>query len=178
MKKSAVISPCGTYRYELTRTWDEELPILSVVMVNPSTADAEVDDPTILRLTKFATRWGFGGIRVVNLFALRSSDPKALLKHPEPVGVVNDSYLVEAIKTGTVLVAWGNNGKIGNADGDFDILRHTTGSTASFICLGLTSSGAPKHPLARGTHRVPDDFKPIPYDRYLPHSHYPTPKAA
>jgi hypothetical protein len=73
--KSAVISPCGLYRYRLTRTWDAVRWSAAFVMLNPSTADAVDDDPTIKRCVGFAKRWGCGGIVVANLFAFRSADP-------------------------------------------------------------------------------------------------------
>lgn len=66
MHRSAVISPCKMYRYLLRRAWDESLPTALFVMLNPSTADAEVDDPTIRRCMGFARSWGMGSIEVVN----------------------------------------------------------------------------------------------------------------
>jgi len=83
--RSAVLSDCGTYRYSLTRRWSPG-PLLGWVMLNPSRADALVDDPTIRRCVGFARRWGFAGIVVRNLYALRATDPRELSRHPAPVG--------------------------------------------------------------------------------------------
>lgn len=76
--RGAVISDDGRYRYRLWRTWAPELPRMAWIMLNPSTADAEVDDPTIRRCVGFAKREGCGGIEVVNLYAYRSTDPSVL----------------------------------------------------------------------------------------------------
>jgi hypothetical protein len=179
MIREALISACGTWRYTLLRLWDDQRPVLVVVMVNPSTADGTVDDPTILTLMKRAVRWGFGGILVVNLLALRSSTQEALHKHEDPTGPDNPEWLREALTyasrtTGWVLVAWGNGGGIvlpGSHWSEADIFmdhfagyEDEDGQPLEFRCLGVTQSGAPKHPLARGKHRVPNDFIPIPYE--------------
>lgn len=90
----AVLSACGTYRYRLWRVWDDCRPAMVWVMLNPSTADATEDDPTIRRCVGFAEREGFGGIDVLNVFALRATDPKELLTHPDPFGPDNETWLL------------------------------------------------------------------------------------
>ena len=80
------------YRYLLTRRWGT-VPAMVWIMLNPSTADAFAEDPTIRRCLIFAHREGCGGLTVVNLFALRSTDPKALTRHPDPVGPANDTFI-------------------------------------------------------------------------------------
>jgi hypothetical protein len=84
---SATLSECGLYRFTLERSWASDLkkPWLGWIMLNPSTADASVDDPTIRRCMGFATDWGFGGIAVRNLFNLRTKDPLDLLKSAAPI---------------------------------------------------------------------------------------------
>jgi hypothetical protein len=77
IERTATISDCGRYRYTLGRTWSDEPPVL-FVMLNPSTADADVDDNTISKCIGFAKRWGHGGITVVNLYAWRATNPKEL----------------------------------------------------------------------------------------------------
>jgi hypothetical protein len=80
-RKNALLSPCENYRYWLSRDWDDSLPIVTFIMMNPSTADATIDDATIRKCVGFAKAWGFGRIRVVNLFALRSRDPLDLFEN-------------------------------------------------------------------------------------------------
>lgn len=111
--KTAVLSECGRYRYSLGRTWGPG-PGVVWVMLNPSTADAEVDDRTIGRCIAFARRWGYDGIHVVNLYAWRATDPAELLSAPDPVGPENDRYLAAAAHAayagGAPLVGgWGAN---------------------------------------------------------------------
>ena len=92
MRRSATLSPCGLYRYDLQRRWGEG-PAVVFIGLNPSTADATVDDRTIGRMVGFATSWGRSAITVVNLFALRSKDPALLRAHSDPVGPDNDAVL-------------------------------------------------------------------------------------
>lgn len=83
----ADISACGAYRYRLDRLGALlGRGAVNFVMLNPSTADAEQDDPTIRRCLGYAFRWGFARLIVTNLYALRSTDPRALWEHPDPIG--------------------------------------------------------------------------------------------
>ncbi|HKV84961.1 MAG TPA: DUF1643 domain-containing protein, partial [Ktedonobacterales bacterium] len=101
----------GVYRYLLWRTWDAALSRLLWVMLNPSTAGETMDDPTIRRCVSFSRRWGFGGIEVVNLFALRAASPKELQRTPDQIGAENDRYIAEAASRATgIVVAWGEHG--------------------------------------------------------------------
>lgn len=146
IERTAQISEDQLYRYELTRRFDEE-PLLTFVMLNPSTADADVDDPTIRRCISFARRDGWGGIRVVNLYALRSTDPKALLTAADPVGDRNDSvlrgaFMLAASGDRPIVAAWGANAKPARVAHVLSLV-----SGARFMCFGTTKSGQPKHPL-------------------------------
>lgn len=147
MKMTAIISPCGHYRYVLTRTWDAELPVLVFCMLNPSTADADQDDPTIRRCMGFARREGCGGIAVVNLFAWRSPDPDKLpVLDDEKSGPDNDRHVAETASGRTVVVAWGAH----HSAHPFVVmpfLERLRASAATIHCLGTTKSGAPRHPL-------------------------------
>jgi hypothetical protein len=144
--KGAVISPCGSYRYVLTRTWDEGLLPACFIGLNPSVADATVDDPTIRRMVGFARGWGCGGIRVVNLFAFRATDPKAMRAAWDPVGPDNDWVLSEASRECSPLVAaWGVHGTFRARDEAVKGILRDAG--VSLRCLGLTKGGYPKHPL-------------------------------
>lgn len=139
---SAVLSADGLYRYELARTWSDTAPV-TFVMLNPSTADASLDDPTIRRCIGFARAWGHGGIRVVNLYALRSTDPKALWCAPDPVGPDNDEYLRRAAASGGPLIAaWG-----ANARPDRVAAVLALPGLEALQALGVTKAGQPRHPL-------------------------------
>ncbi|WP_276200650.1 DUF1643 domain-containing protein [Chelatococcus sp. XZ-Ab1] len=155
MKRAALISPCGLYRYRLTRHWDPDKAPLTFVMLNPSTADAEVDDRTIRRCMGFAERERAGGIVVVNLYAYRATKPSALRSAADPRGPENDSHLMDAIRAATgrpIVCAWGTNG-----DGA-SFIRKAQAKGAELVALGITKRGHPRHPLY-----VPSDEPLIPY---------------
>jgi hypothetical protein len=142
-----LISGCGQYRYLLSRDGD----LLSTrgpavfVLLNPSTADAKLDDPTIRRCRSFANVWGCNGIRVLNLYALRSTDPRALWKHLDPIGPDNDRWLAKAAGTANEIVcAWGVNAPLARVDAVVSML---VANGASLKCLGTAKGGAPRHPL-------------------------------
>lgn len=152
------ISPCGQYRYTLTRPALKPNPDLGTAafcMLNPSTADATVDDRTIRRCRGFAERWGCNGIIVVNLYALRSTDPRALWRHPEPVGALNDYYLQNVAKEcGGIVCAWGANAKDKRVRAVVSLFR---AAGAKLYCLGTTKDGHPRHPLyVRGDQKLVD----------------------
>jgi hypothetical protein len=164
MRRSAVISDCTLYRPELRRIWDDRLPLLVVAMLNPSRADDSQEDPTLLALIWFARAWGYGGLLIVNLYDWRSPDPDAMRREPARKSPLNDGYLESALALaqahGTpVLAAWGNHGDFEGEATRFTDRARQRGVT--LICLGTTQSGAPKHPMARGKHRIPRDQQPI-----------------
>lgn len=145
MKMSAKTAAEGLYRYCLTRTWSDRLPCIGFVMLNPSTADATKDDPTIRRCVNFARTWGYGGIEVGNLFAYRTSDPKVLRRVSDPIGSENDFYLLQIQqRVEKIVVAWGNSGSWQQRDRS--ILRLLSRSQILY-CLGVTLAGQPRHPL-------------------------------
>lgn len=156
-KMAAVLSPCGRYRYRLIRAWDHSLPMVTWVMLNPSTADAQRDDLTLTKCQGFARRWGFGGVVVINLYAWRETDPAKLVAHAaagvDVVGPENDLHL-RAVLTGAHLVvcAWGAH-PIARAR-VAAVLAMVPGGVAC-ECLGRTAEGAPRHPsrLAYATPR-------------------------
>lgn len=146
--KFARLSDDGLYRYLLTRTWDPAVRLMRFVMLNPSTADAEVEDPTIRRCMGFAHRFGFGGISVLNLYAWRATRPADLWKSPDPVGPENDDLLravfVDAAEhSGIVVAAWGVNAP----DERVREVCRMTYAMDVLHCLGTTRRGAPRHPL-------------------------------
>ena len=139
MKKHAVISQDNKYRYQLSRIWDDEKPSVLFIMLNPSTADADVDDPTIRRVVNFAKSWGYGGVFVANLFAFRSTDPKALKHIGDPFGEENIAHVQLLIGlTDKVVYAWGNNQK------EPEWLCNLVGTP---YCIDISKKGIPKHPL-------------------------------
>lgn len=141
--RSAEISSCGRYRYALRRRWaDTGSGEVCFILLNPSTADAEVDDPTVRRCVGFARRWGYDGLCIGNLFAFRATDPKLMRAQHDPVGPDNDAALL-ALARGAALrvAAWGVHGAhLGRGEA---VRRMLSG-----LCvLRLTRQGAPGHPL-------------------------------
>jgi hypothetical protein len=143
---TAVISDDELYRYSLTRRWDEG-KLLCWIMLNPSTADAMRDDPTIRRVRGFTKREGYPGFAVVNLFALRVTRPIHLLDHPDPVGPDNDVTIRNHVEhAANVVIAWGANGSLFHRDEA--VLRMIDSSLEwSPLCLGHTGKAQPRHPL-------------------------------
>ena len=92
------------YRYQLTRTWDVKKPRAMFVMMNPSTADPLVDDPTVAKCGRFARTWQYGGIYVGNTFAYRTTDQKRLIEVSDPVGPENDTHLIEMAKAAAIVI--------------------------------------------------------------------------
>lgn len=143
MEKGAVISICEKYRYKLWRIWDKEKPKLLFIMLNPSTADANIDDATIRRCIRFANSWGYGSIYVGNLFAYRSTYPKDLLLIADPVGADNLMYISEmCYLCDDVVYAWGDSVPKGVKCNSLAAIRNKP-----IYNLGLNKSGNPKHPL-------------------------------
>ena len=139
----AMFSPCKTYRYDLWRQWDHGQEV-AFIGLNPSTADEVKNDPTVTRCIKYAQRWGFAGMHMLNIFALRSTDPQALYVPGDPVGPENDRYLVEVCQqVEQVVVAWGVHGAVQQRD------RAVLSLLERFPlwCLGTTKGGHPRHPL-------------------------------
>jgi hypothetical protein len=146
----AILSDCERYRYTLTREWNAGAPPLTFIMLNPSTADATVDDRTIRRCISFAQARGFGGLRVVNLFAFRATDPAHMKAEFDPIGPENDMHLRAALvaakdDNAPVIAAWGVDGVYKARDGDVRALAQECGVT--LMCLGTTKDGHPRHPL-------------------------------
>jgi hypothetical protein len=155
LRSGAVFSECRAYRYALWRVWDEDGATLNIIGLNPSKADEVVDDPTIRRCIDFGKRWGYGGLVMTNLFALRSTDPRGLATVEDAVGPRNDEELrVQAFEAGLVVAAWGAHPlAVARAEAVRPLIeRYHVG------CLGTTRSGAPKHPLY-----LPKTTAPQPY---------------
>lgn len=143
---TALFNAARTHRYLLTRIWDADVPPVVFLMLNPSVADAFVPDPTITRCLGFARRENAGGLVVVNLFALRSTDPSVVAAHPNPVGHSNNRLIVEAVQDAAVVIAgWGVHGQLGGRD--CAVAHLLDGYSRKLKCLGRNQDGSPKHPL-------------------------------
>lgn len=151
MTATATLSPCGTYRYLLTRTWHEERPKLGWVMLNPSTADADRDDPTIRRCCGLAAREGYGGIVVANLVPYRATRPDHLRSLTvDQLGDTHAEHLAALWRVSqlpAVVLAWGTHGSRRAGRRIWTVDRLKSG-TARLLRLGeLTANGQPRHPL-------------------------------
>jgi hypothetical protein len=142
---TATFNEARTHRFLLTRTWDEDGPVMAWVMLNPSKAGALINDPTVSRCISRA-RQAHGGIVIGNLFALQATDPAELRKHPDPVGAGNDEFIAEACSGAeTVVAAWGAHGTF--LGRDREVTRMLAEAGVRLQCLGVTSGGQPRHPL-------------------------------
>ena len=142
---TATLSPCGRYRYDLTREIGPASRTACFIMLNPSTADATKDDPTIRKCVGFARRWNCGRLVVVNLFALRATDPREIRRVSlrEAIGPNNDFAIVDAADRADVIVcAWGRHGTYHARDEE--VLKLLSGDLRA---LKITKNGQPYHPL-------------------------------
>lgn len=145
----ATISEDGRYRYRLSRRWGPG-PTMLFALLNPSTADGTAADPTLRRCIGFAAREGCEALEIVNPFALRASRPAKLLEADDPVGPENLEHLrrAGAVATGGVVLGWGAHPIMTRA-----IVARTLEAIYARTpalgprCLGVTKSGAPRHPL-------------------------------
>jgi hypothetical protein len=145
LESGAVFDVSGRYRYSLWRAWSAYNPRIVFILLNPSTADEQRNDPTIRRCIGFARAWKFGSVEVVNLFAHRATDARELLKIDDPVGDENDLFLIQAVeRCSIVVVGWGIRGTLLGRDSQ--VLSLLAGRKDKF-CLGITKDGQPRHPL-------------------------------
>lgn len=167
--RTATFGPSGaaTHRFCLEHVWAEDAQSragmnprrVCWVMLNPSVANTEQDDPTIRRCRAFSEQWGFAGMIVVNLFAYRATDQRELLTAADPVGPGNDEHLKRGMESGEwVIAAWGVTKSplvSARAAQVWPWLRaHRP------YCLGYTKAGDPRHPLF-----VPGIAPPMTYQR-------------
>ncbi|MCB5187402.1 DUF1643 domain-containing protein [Methylobacillus caricis] len=153
----ATLSPCGLYRYALWRVWDNTKAPMLFIMLNPSTADAFKNDPTVERCERRARFMGFGSLWVVNLFALRSTNPALLYGHSDPIGPDNDSTILDLIKSaGMVVCGWGKHGDLLGRDLAVISLLRSAGVVPYY--LGQNRNGSPKHPLYVGYAVAPMEW--------------------
>lgn len=155
----AIISDDGKYRYALWRdvplTFESKHPDDTVlfVMLNPSTADGNHDDPTLRRCLGFAKRWGYGHLAVANLYAYRATDPTQLFETEEPVGPENDRWIEELAGDATkIIAAWGATA---HPEGILREARVKNLCGKQLHCLALTQHSHPQHPLYVTNGAVP-----------------------
>lgn len=148
ISQKAMMSPDEKYRYVLIRTWNTlatdpfGLRYVIFVGLNPSTADATVDDPTIRRCVNYAKAWGFTGMGMLNLFALRATQPSDMMKEIEPVGEFNDKWIKYFTEdAGLVVACWGAHGSFLGRD------KVVRAMIPHLNYLRLTKQGHPAHPL-------------------------------
>lgn len=141
MIKGATFSECGKYRYRLWRIWDETGPFAQCVGLNPSTANADEDDPTIRNLTSILKNNGYGGFYMTNLFALISPFPQDLRACPDPLKD-NDIHLDQVYGLcQSIVFCWGNF-KQAEYRAKKMIKKYPQA-----LCFGKNANGSPKHPL-------------------------------
>lgn len=145
-EKTAYVSGCGRYRHTLGRHWNRPLGYVLFIGLNPSTADAEKDDPTIRRCMRFANDWGYGGIEMCNLFDWRATDPKKLPRREIAVSDKNDpSIACRALEAAMIIAAWG---AVPWAEWRIKTLFNRAFSEEKrWHALQLTKDGFPRHPL-------------------------------
>jgi hypothetical protein len=152
----AHFSPCAAWRYTLWREWRHDAPQVTFVMLNPSTADESKNDPTVERCERRARLAGYGRLEVVNIFALRSTDPAALYKHADPIGPGNDEAIAESVRTAQMVVCgWGSHGAYLNRG--LAVLRLIRALGKVPHALRRNQDGSPGHPLY-----VPYELTPQP----------------
>lgn len=155
----AEFSPCRTWRYRLWRTWDTGRFPLVMLMLNPSTADEDKNDPTVERCERRARAGGFGGLIVLNIFAFRATDPRMMKVASDPVGPENDAYIRQVFAVSMlaqsggldgpmICAGWGSHGSHLGRDGHVQDLAREAG--IQLHCLSVTKGGQPGHPLYIG----------------------------
>jgi hypothetical protein len=159
MRGRAILSPCFTYRYALMRPIENVRPACAVfLMLNPSIADADVNDPTISACMDFAKRWGADQLSVFNLYAYRATNPKELKTATDPIGPRNDPCLaVMADMFQDIVCAWGNHA---NNERVADVVKILQARGNNLWCLDTNKNGSPVHPLYQAREKPLKPWKP------------------
>lgn len=159
MNSEAGISSDGKYRWWLFRCWAASLPLIIWIMMNPSTADHQKNDPTILKIIRYSRKWGFGAVLVLNIYAFRSSKPENLPQVlDEAVGKSNDWWIRTIFRFAVrkkvpVICAWGVKHKERGAQ--VRVVADEAG--LRLMCLELALNAEPKHPRF-----LSEDLRPRP----------------
>lgn len=154
MIRGAAFSQDKIYRYALWRIWDQDREQVLFIGLNPSTADERQDDPTIRRCIGFASAWGYGGMWITNLFALRTPSPKIIRQAADPVGPENDIWLFSLVESfSRVIACWGNCGGYLQRD------KTIAAQFPQIYSLAVTKLGFPAHPLYLPTGIIPTEYR-------------------
>ena len=144
VQRWAHLSRDGEHRLVLGRRWAEG-PLVAFIGLNPSTADADVDDATVRRCMGFARTWGFGGLLIANLFTFRTPDPRLLAASRRPLTLGADNALRDVCDAAILVIeAWGAHAMAADRTAH---VREILDGRAPRAVIGLTKDGAPRHPL-------------------------------
>jgi len=155
--RTAKFSDCMAYRYELLVRWKAFGPIMTWLMMNPSTATEMKDDPTIKLVTKRAKNLGYSGIRILNVFAFRATKPEDMMMQLDPVGPKNNETIISALeKDKEVYCAWGNPGA--HLGRDEEIRKMLAANNIKMKCIKINKTGQPVHPLFRAMDDKYQDY--------------------
>lgn len=143
---TCIFSDDRRHRYVLRRDFMFGKGIVNFLMLNPSTADENRNDPTIERCERRAKRWGYRSLVITNLFAYRATNPEDMKGQDDPVGEMNDAHiLAEAFFADKVICGWGNHGSFrGRSD---HVLSMLAAEGIALHAFSATSKGQPQHPL-------------------------------
>lgn len=157
LEGGAIMSPCGLFRYRLWRRWSSNVKPLAFIMLNPSTADSNADDPTIRKCIGFAKRIGHGAIEVVNLYAFRATKPADLRAAGWPKGPENDRHILDACRgAAKVICAWGSHAR--GMERPERVLAMLRADRVQVTALAVTDDGIPRHPLMLPYSCSPREF--------------------
>jgi hypothetical protein len=171
VKRSAIIAFDGQCRLELLRVWEPMAPRVAWLMLNPSTADGESDDQTILRCIHFSRKLGAGSLIVVNLLPWRATDPADLHAALKQGRISNDMLTTNLASVGAAsLQSQFHIAAFGSPHRDFGwhrsrALERFSNHADQLLCLGTTSVGWPLHPLARGKFAIRNEVEPRRWER-------------
>jgi hypothetical protein len=160
-ERGAHLSDCYSYRYRLWREWDRSRPTLAFLMLNPSTGDHLIDDPTITRCMARAINGKYGRLEIANLFALRATDPGELLTHADllgPAGTADGAVLDAMDRASMVICAWGSHSAAAPRAAELMRIIQMAGMCNKLYHLGLNKNGSPKHPLYIAASTRPKPF--------------------